>query len=221
MYQIDYDVAVENLIVPDKRQPIMVALNKVLAKTVSVSHDMLFNTYKSGAILPNWIAGSYAKGYRVRYGNSIFQSDIDSNTDEPTFSNNWILVTDNFLGNDFRLSIRGEKLNLEYALNYWFNTIFRQPPLVSDIYLTTNEVLTVSVFRVGISENESSKVYANTSSELIVNNYTFLNQYNLTINIPIVTYNSLALTDDARNSIVRSFADKYINAGITYIINTY
>lgn len=220
MYTLDYNLAVESLNVPDKRTAVTTAFNKGLVAQIGNAHVQLFETYKDFIINSMWVAGFYNRKDLVKYGNSIFQANEDT-TDEPTFSNAWIVVSSNFLGNDFRLKIRGEKLKLEYALNTWFSTTFRQPPLVSDIYVVTNEILSAPVFRVGVIEIESSNVYSDFSNEFVINNYTFLDQYNLTIFVPIAVYNALATTNDARNSIIKNFADKYINAGITYNINTY
>ena len=222
MYDVNYNLTVENILVPDKRTTKTVAFNNALVAGIANDHSLLFTTYKEYQILSNWTAGTYAKNSLVKYGKSIFQSVEAGNTTEPTFSENWRLVSENFLGSDFRLSITGAKLNLEYALNTWFGTTFRQPNIgTSDIFLTTNNSLPISVFRVGILEGESSKVYTTTSDQFIINAYSFLTQYNLTINVPFAFYTSLGATDAVRNSIINSFANKYINAGLTYQIITY
>jgi hypothetical protein len=222
MYNVNYNTAIENLLVPDKRTKKTVAFNTALVTDISNNHNLLFDTYKNYTILPNWTAGTYAKNELVKYGKSIFQSIENGNTGQPTISDKWRLVSENFLGSDFRLSITGEKLNLEYALNTWFGSIFRQPSAgISDIYLTTNNAVVLPVFRVGINEFESTSVFSNVSEQLVVNSYSFAMQYNITINIPITLFNSLGATDEIRTSIVRAFADKYINAGLTYKIQTY
>lgn len=220
MYTLDYNLAVESLNVPDKRTAVTTAFNKGLVAQTSNAHVQLFETYKDFISVPLWTSGSYNRKDLVRYGKSIFQAN-ETTTDEPTFSAAWNLVSNNFLGNDFRLKIRGEKLNLEFALNTWFSTTFRQPPLISDIYLTTNEIFSAPIFRVGVLENESSIVYADFSNEFVINAYSFLQQYNLIIFVPVAVYNALGLSNDIRDSIIKAFADKYINAGITYNLTTY
>ena len=222
MYDVNYNLTVENILVPDKRTTKTVAFNNALVAGIANDHSLLFTTYKEYQILANWTAGTYAKNSLVKYGKSIFQSITAGNTTEPTFSENWRLVSENFLGSDFRLSITGAKLNLEYALNTWFGTTFRQPNIgTSDIFLTTNAVVPINIFRVGASERESSNVYLNISDQFIINSYSFLTQYNLAINVPFAFYTSLGSTDEIRNSIIKSFANKYINAGLTYQITTY
>ena len=219
MYSIDYNQKVVETLVPDKRQPKTTAYLQQLAREVSVNHNQLFNIYKRYQLAVVWTAGSYSRNSKVRYGKSIYVA-VEPTSDEPSYSNTWAMVSPNFMGNDFRQAIRGEKLVLEYALNTWFGTNFRQLPAISDIYLTTNTIID-SVFRVGKVEFESSNVGTDTSSEFVINNYSFANQYNLTINLPIATFNSLGTTDSIKTSIVRSFADLYISAGITYKIITY
>ena len=220
MYTLDYNIAVESLNVPDKRTANTTAFNKGLVAQVSNAHTQLFETYKNYGSVATWSAGSYNRKTLIRYGKSIFQANKNT-TDEPTFSDTWVLVSNNFLGNDFRLKIRGEKLKLEFALNTWFNTVFRQPPLVSDIYIITNEIISAPVFRVGINSSESSYIYSDKSDEFCINGYIFTEQFNLTIWFPTAVYNNLGTTNNNRNSIIKNFADKYINAGITYNINTY
>jgi len=221
MYILDYFIAVSDLLVPDKREPNIIAFNDGLVGNTAQLHTNLFSTYKNAQFaITAWSAGTYSRNALVRYGKSVFISSVSRNTDEPSFSDNWVLVSDNYLGTDFRLSIRGEKLILEYALNTWFETTFRQPTAVSDIYITTNTILN-DIFRVGQNELSSSKVSTLRSTELVGNAYTFTAQYNLTIHIPVAVYDALATTADARESIVRNFADKYINAGLLYNIVTY
>lgn len=219
MYNVDYNQKVIETLVPDKRQPKTVAFLQQLAKEVSANHNQLFTIYKSYQLASVWSAGTYTRYSVVRYAKSIYIA-AENTSDEPTFSNAWILVSPNFMGNDMRLAIRGEKLNLEFALNTWFNTTFKQPPLVSDIYLTTNTIID-RIFRVGSIESDCSKVYNDVSSEFVINSYSFTDQFNLTINIPLAVYNALGATNDIRTSIIRNFADLYISAGITYNITTY
>lgn len=219
MYSIDYNQKVIETLTPDKRQPKTTAYLQQLAKEVSVNHNQLFSIYKQYNLSSTWEAGSYPINSVVRYGKSIYAA-VENTTDEPSYSNAWIMVSPNFMGNDFRLAITGEKLVLEYALNLWFNTAFRQLPALSDIYLKTNTIAD-SVFFVGHSEFESSKIYLNISSEFIINDYSFTDQYNLTIFVPIAVFNALGTTNEIRTSIIRSFADLYISAGITYNILTY
>lgn len=220
MYTLDYNIAVESLNVPDKRTAKITAFNKGLVAQTANLHNLLFEIYKGYSLSDNWTSIFFARGAFVKYGKSIFQAAVDT-TNEPTMSNDWILITSNFLGSDVRLSITGNKLPLEIALNIWFGGVFRYPTAVNEIYVSTNVILSTPIFRVGATELESSNVYSDVSSEFVINAYSFTTQNNLTIYFPTALYNGIATTSDARNSIIRNFADKYINAGLTYNIATY
>lgn len=222
MYNLNYNTIVETLLVPDKRTKKTVAFNTALVSSITNNNNLLFSTYKDYTLLPNWTAGTYTRNELVKYGKSIFQSVENANTTEPTQSDKWVLVSENFLGSDFRLSITGSKLNLEFAINTWFGTIFRQPSAgVSDIYFITNNIIPIPVFRVGTTSFDSTAVSTVSSEQLVVNSYSFSTQFNLTINVPSALFLSLGSTNDVRYSIIKSFADKYINAGLTYQIITY
>lgn len=222
MYTVDYNIAVSDLLSPDKRWPKRIAWLRALVASVAQASFSLFDTYrKANFTATAWDGSPIDRNQIVRYGKSIFRSEVDANTSEPTFSNTWTLITDNYLGTDFRLALRGEKLVLEYALNVWFGTTFLQPPLQSETYITTNTVLSTPVFRVGANEAESSNVSTLGSSEFVVNDYSFSAQANMAINIPQAVYDSLGASDDVREAIVRNFADRYVNAGIIYTINPY
>lgn len=223
MYDVNYNTAIENLLVPDKRTKKTLAFNIALALGIANNHFLLFDVYKNYTILQTWNSlFTYDKNVLVKHGKGIYQSIENNNNARPTNASKWRFVSENFLGSDFRLSITGEKLNLEYAINTWFGSTFRQPSVgISDIYLTTNVLVDLPVFRVGINEFSSTSVRSDGSDQYVVNSYTFATQYNLTINVPIALFNSLGATNEIRTSIVRAFADKYINAGLTYKIQTY
>jgi hypothetical protein len=109
---------------------------------------------------------------------------------------------------------------LEWAMNKWFGTTFRQPPNVSDIYITNNSV-PIEVFRCGGIEDISSVVYSNNSSEFVINNYSFTVAFNFTINVPEAVFNALDPTLVNNEKIFRAFVDRYVPAGVTYTIQTY
>ena len=220
-YNLDFIQKIKEYFVPDKRLPKLLGTVNSFGLDISNIYDGFFSTYKNYSLVSLWVAGTYSRKDKVRYGKSIYQSVIDLNNSEPSSDGNWVLISENFFGNDYRLAIRGEKLILEKALNLWFETSFKQPPLVSDIFITTNTSLDLPVFQVGISETESSNVSTLESSQFVINNYSFGSFFNMSINVPLLVYNSLSLDISARDKIIRAFVDKYIPAGITYNIITY
>lgn len=218
---INFKDYIKSIFVPDKIKPNMLAFVNVVALELNNLQDNIFSTYKNLNSLPSWVAGTYQKGVLVKYGKSVFQSNEGNNTDVPITSNKWILITESFLGSDFRYKTRSERLVLEYAINSWFGTLFRQPPLRSEIYFTNNAINPINVFRVGKTESNSSNVSNLSSSAYVMNNYTFLDQFSLNLNVPLAFYNSLGTTNNIRESIIKSFVNQYITAGITYQIVTY
>jgi len=91
---------------------------------------------------------------------------------------------------------------------------------VSDIY-TNNNYVSTPVFIVGQSESNSSDVFTTISSEFVVNGYSFANQINFTIYVPVGVYDALDTAMVNNDSIFRSFVDQYLPAGIIYKIQTY
>ena len=137
-----------------------------------------------------------------------------------TDTESWIAIQTNFIGMSERILYNCQVLVLTWALNKRFMTTFRQPPNVSDIYITSFPK-PISVFIVGGVEAISSKVFSNTSSEYVINAYDFSAYVNMTIFVPFSVYNALDAIDANRQIIIRSFADKYMAAGIVYTIQTY
>lgn len=220
IYDITYENRIVELLPPDKRQSKMVAWWKAIIKQLQYLHSDVLVDYRVGSDYPVWVSASYNKGYRVIYGQSVYESLYDDNTTVPTDSNNWRLYQLFFLGVDDRIRYNGELLVLEYAVNARFKTNFRQPPLQSDIYFTVN-TKTAGVFIVGGNESNSSISYFNGSFDFIINSYSFSDFYNFAVNIPVAVFEALSDDVNAREKIVRGFIDKIIPAGIIYNIVTY
>lgn len=111
-----------------------------------------------------------------------------------------------------RILFNGTKLVLEYALNKEYGTIFRQPNLVSDIYIT-NLSAVVDGFLVGNTELYCSSIGANTSSDYVGSNWTFVYLNHFTIHVP----SSVTAT----NQTIINFVNKYIPASIKFTITRY
>lgn len=222
-YNINYKGVAKENNVPDKRTTNHLDFVDCLFSIENQNiHDSLFKVYKLLSSASDWNSTTtYSRRDIVKYAKAVYQSLEDNNTDNPAGSSKWFLISENFLGLDFRLKINSSKLALEFAINTWFGTTFRQPPLVSDIFFTTNNAPSINVFRVGGSENNSSVVYNDKSSEFVINQYNFNNQYNANLNVPVAVFNTLGTTNLIRNLAVRDFVDKYIAVGIKYLVTTY
>lgn len=220
IYDIDFEGFSEQMLPVDKRTTRTIAWLKALLSPIQYLRDLFFGSYRTGSDAPLYTAGTYAKYARVRYNKIVYESLKAGNTDLPTVTASWKIVQQNFIGLSERVLYNGQKLTLEYAMNTWFGTTFRQPNNQSDIYITNN-TLAIPVFRVARIESGSSVVFNDYSSELVINNYSFAVQFNFTINCPVAVYNALDAVAANREKIFRSFVDKYVPAGITYNIVTY
>ena len=212
IYNLTTTQAALELVPPDKRYSGTVQwLRALLVSTVQYLHDALVTDYRLGFTGATWTAGTYARGAKVQYNKQVFVSLINGNTDTPP-SSNWYMQQDDFIGLNERLAYNGTNIVLEYALNKYFGTTFRQPGgAASDIYLTTN-AQPISPFIIGLTERQSSVVYLNGSSEFIINTGLPSAVPNLTVHLPSAVYN---------NGYQRAFIDKYVNSGIIYQVVSY
>ncbi len=221
IYNVDFDQKAVELLPPDKRFTKNVGWVRSLLSQNQYNHTDIFIDYKTGSAYPVWNnLGTWNIGQRVIYGQSVYESIINNNSLVPTDVTGWRVYQQYFIGVDERLTYRGENLILTYALNERFNTTFRQPPLVSDIYITNNQIGIIP-FVVGENEFESSVVYFDFSYNFIINSYTPNSVTNFTIFVPLAVYNSLSADPLSREKIIREFADRYVNVGMTYTITTY
>jgi hypothetical protein len=220
VYDIDYSITGPQLLPPDKRRTRMLAWIKALLSPLQYLQLLVFTSYKQGSTAPQYAAGAYNKGDRVVYFFSVYESLVAANTSVPTTPGYWVKVQDNFIGVDERVKYSGAKLVLEYALNKWFVTQFRQPPAQSDIYITVNQIV-LNGFIIGATEARSSKIGITGSSEYIGSTSISAAGSNMDIHMPLAVFNALASTNAQRDSIVRAFVNKYVTAGIIYSVLTY
>lgn len=222
IYDLSTNQQAIELLPPDKRNTVSIAwLQTLLKSTVQWLRDALIGDYRSGSSYPTYTSATYNRNNKVIYQKGVYVSLVDGNTNVPTGAG-WYKVCDNFIGVEERVLYNGQTIVLEYALNKWFGTTFRQPGgSHSDIYLSNN-AKPLPIFIIGGNQTMSSAIYANNSTEYILNSGSFTAGFiNLNINIPTAVYNALDSNPLNRDNIIRAFADKYVNAGILYQIITY
>lgn len=219
IYDIDFQKFAGQMLPPDKRTVVLPAWVKALLLPLQWIRDLWFGEYRTGTTAPPYAAGTYNKYQRVLYNKVVYESLIDANTDAPT-SASWFIVQANFIGLSERILYNGGSITLTYALNKWFGTVFRQPPVLSDIYISTN-VIVAPIFRIGMTEDVSSSISTLGSSEFIGISDGITTQINLSIFVPVAVYNALDVSMINNDKIFRNFADRYIPAGIVYQITTY
>lgn len=222
IYDIDYKEKVRQLLPPDKRKPIMRAWLNALMVPMQWLRDLWLGDYRIDSSGLPWInTTTYSIGDRVTYKGSAYESIVAGNLgNTPTDQTKWAVVQQNFIGVFERVLYKGNKLLFEFAINKFFGTVFRQPNNVSDIFITVYPK-PPSVFVIGESEPFSSKIFTNTSSEFIVDAYSFSTYFNMTIFVPLAVFNALDIDPLNREKIIRNFADRYIIAGIKYNVLTY
>lgn len=222
IYDINYTGVGNQLLPPDKRGVPMRSWLATLLRPLQYLRDLWLGDYRTGSTTaPFLISTTYAKGDRVLFKASVYESLVAGNIgNEPPNDLYWVRVQENFIGVYERVQYNGTVLMLTYALNKYFGTTFRQPNNVSDIYIEAVPK-PADVFVVGWTEDESSVVYANSSTEVIIDSYSFSDYSNMIIWVPLAVYNALDTVAANREKIVRNFADKYVVAGITYKVQTY
>jgi hypothetical protein len=209
------------LLPPDKRYPNSVSwLQTCLKSTIQWLWAGL-NEYMNGSTAPTWIAGAYPVNATVIYNKSEYISLNNGNADTPGLSTKWYLVNSYFIGVNDRVKYNGQTITLTFALNKYFRTTFRQPGAgTSDIYLTTTPNAPKG-FISGGSNSISSISYLDHSSEVSNDSQNSAVTTNLTVNVPVAVYNALATNNTDRSSIILSFVNKYIYAGISSQVITY
>lgn len=222
LYDINMSTTGQQLLPPDKRGSLMSRWVSSMLRPIQWLVDIRLNSYRNGSAAPPYLnSTTYAKGDLVVYRYAVYESQVSGNVgNDPLDLAFWAKIQDNFIGVLERLKYNGHTLILTYALNKYFGTTFRQPNNVSDIFIIGN-IKPAAVFLIGDTENQSSQVYLNTSSEFIINDYAFGNYTNMTIMVPVAVYNALDTDPANRERIIRNFSDQYIVGGITYDIATY
>lgn len=214
LYDINFNYKAVELLPPDKRGLLHVTWVRVLLRQVQALRDKILGDYRTGSSYPLWISGGlYSKGQLAVFKQVVYESLEDSNTDSPP-SSKWRFYLPSFISSLERLKYNGQKLILEYALNKRFAASFRQPPLVSDIYITTTNYVVVG-FVVAKTETPTSSVGQTTSEEAVGYSYPFSHLSNFTINIPALVYAAISEQE------VREFVDKIIPAGLNYTVVSY
>lgn len=236
LYDADFSQQTLNLIPPNKRNKITLAFLGVYAAEFQYLRDLLFDTRANGFSGAIWSAGAYTLGQRVRYiDRSVYEVVVASTSATPGTSTDWLKIQNIWIGSRERIKYNGKKLLLEYILNKWFDTVFRQPTAYtaatpdatayytpkSDIFIT-NTALVNNVFRVGITESESSFVSISEAEavDAVFDDYSF-SATSFTINVPVAVWTALGADAPTRDGAIRALADKYVIAGILYKIVTY
>lgn len=216
IYNIDFNFIWTALMVPQLRKQRMLAWGRVLLKPLQVVNDLIFNNYANGTNNADWdLSTAYVVGDIVVYKNRIVYQCIVNNTNQvPTNTLYWRQILDNYIGVYELLKYNSQKMTFEYALNRWFQSI--------GIFIQNNDA-NFNTFWLANS-SELSGTLANNS----INQTNYLSNGNIpislnhfTIYVPIAVYNNISPIYSNIEPIIRSFADRYVLAGMIYDIQTY
>jgi hypothetical protein len=226
IYDVNYLAQAETNIPPSKRKDTILDFLDAMLSVFQFDHDNYFTLYRQGSGAARWdSATTFAdEVYIVGSDGAVYQSLQATNTgNDPTHTVNqgvwWVLVSPNFVGNDERLKYTTQKITVEWALNKWFGTTFRQPPGVSDIFIAriTPSKLILGranqdgLCRGGRGNNES---YMNSGRKNVVTSY---NTATFSVNAP----NALQVADSDFTNKLINYTQKFTVVGITFTVILY
>ena len=229
LFDIDFYKFWVNNTPTQRRKPKRNARGKVYMRPLMWLRELTYvdkMTTGAGAVV--WSVGAtYTELQKVVYNDNrqlyqVLEGATPPAGTLPTDATYWRLLSTNWVGMDWQRKATAEKLKLEYYLNLYFGSTFRQPPLVSDIYIQTT-LANNYIFYAGISESESSSVTyfgENINGAVWASNNPF-SQYNYTIYVPSALYASLGANNDIRNTKIREQVNPRNLQSITYTITTY
>lgn len=218
---VDLSKTAVELLPPHKRLPNFIAWLLSCYSQIT-RNNLRFSLYQNGSNAPNYNdANNYSIGDLVNYKRKIYIALDDDPVGFPDISNKWELLLENFIGAKERSKYTFNKIVLEYALNRYFQTTFRQPPAQSDIYITREAIVDKS-FTVFSSEQYSDSVFLGDSTGYIYSDEIFAvaSTYTFVIHIPSSIFSTLG-SQVLAESTVRKFVDNYVRSGIFYKIITY
>lgn len=195
-YNIDFNIQFNSLLPTffrlSKFKAYLQALTKPIAKRQA---DDVKYVFGSGT-LPIWSTTTVTnKGSRVRRGAAVYEQTSDdaklSNVD-PLLETKFVKVFDDFRGLKHRIRHNSQKLALEYILNEFLGTTFRQPAAGnSDVFielrpqetkfLWIGEIPEESGYIVRDATETQVKMIVNQASEINVESVDFVVRYPSTL----------------------------------------
>jgi hypothetical protein len=215
-YDLNTDFIGSQLTPPKLRQSKLTAWIQVLLRPLDVFHNNTFIPYKESQTYTVYDdLESYSFGDIVLWTDKATYECIVTTTIgvNPTVLTTWRKVNDIFIGADERVQYNSQKILFEYALNNYFQT--------TGIYIENNFNNADTVFVMG-NTGEFSSAMPNLVSPLdyMANVPTFSTTSDgFTIFVPL--FFCFTTLGPNYENIIRSFANKYVLAGITYGVQTY
>ena len=230
IYRINENLLATQILPPDKRLPNWENWMECLMTPAQYLNNL--NTmWREGSLPQIWnSADTYTNGDLVlgwfNYTRGIFLSLKNSNTDPLGDTNSWLLIINDFIGIDERILYDGNKLILEWALNKYFGTTFRQPPNIPDIYIDDSDA-NYGTFYISNQPYIAGQIFNHESRGYITNiTYPVLASAAST-NFVIFFPSSLYVTlpgytgTGSCDTYITNFVNNYVYDGLTYTISLY
>lgn len=231
-----------DLLPPTRRGTKWLAWLKALLTPEQWLNDLAFTAYYGGSAAVDWVTStSYNYADRVKYVDysvyesvslTAFVSTIAPPADiyDPIAkTGHWIRVLDTFVGVGERVLYSGQKLMIEYLLNYYFQVGILNIPWagashVNQIYISNGTINTAF----WLSNGATGSLTSFMANDPLFQNYYLGNAYALsgtfTIFVPVAVDAAITanqVTGVTAQDVVRAIADKYVQAGRKYTYATY
>lgn len=220
-YECDFNLQAGRLTPIAKRQDVRLGFMECLSEPIQWNRDNFFDEYLEGDSSAVWdVSTAYSRYDRVNYQNKIYECTNDNTGELPTNTDYWVKVVDDFRGATERIKYNCQKLMMEWVLNKWFSTTFRQPStgLDSDFYIVNNvrfaSPFTVpeTTFREGVYVSNAIFESSQRTTKYVKNIPAYMPSQNFTVYYPLSVIANT--TDDEYYQMV-SLVDKYKLLGST------
>lgn len=242
IYSDDEGQVSKDLLPPFRRLPKWLSWLLSLLTPQQWLNDLAFTSYYGGSAAASWVTSTtYNYGDRVKYidysvyesvNTSAFVSTVGPPADlynPVTGTGNWIRVLDTFVGVGERVRYTGQKLMVEYILNYYFQVGTIAIPWmgashVNQIYIDNGDRVTAFWLSNGGAGSLTSFMANNSLFQQYFLGNTNVIGGNFTIFVPAAVDAAITANQVAgvtAEDVIRAIADKYIQAGKKYDYQTY
>jgi len=222
IYQFTVALFVDRNLPPDKRFDPMSNWVTALLSPIQYVQKMLYRFVNGSGDSEFNIVTSYSFGSFIVYQNKVYfkyTSGSNATNYPPSDTNNWYKVMDGKFGIEVKKNWYSGRLTLEYILNTYFGTDYKNPAMgISDIYITNpsrgDAYFTTYATPIGTSVFDSS----NSLSAVYEGAVNIDSVISFTINVPIATHTAIGADADSK---IKSVIKDYVYAGINYTVTTY
>lgn len=232
----------KDLLPPFRRLPKWLAWFVSILTPQQWLNDLAFTGYYGGSTAVAWGNGNtYNYGDQVKYVDYSVYESVNTSAFVSTIAppadiydavlgtGNWVRVLDTFVGVGERVRYTGQKTMLEYILNYYFQVGVVATPWmgashVNQIYIS-NGIRNIAFW---LSNGAAGSLTSYMANNSVFQQYFMGNAYslggNFTIYVPVAVDAAITANQVAgvtAEDVIRSIADRYVQAGKLYDYQTY